>query len=273
MSSITSLQNYYGFTRTPFGRDIPPAALHTHPGHREAVARIGWCIDQRQMGVITGEVGAGKTVAARAALAQLEPSRHQVIYIPDPTIGLRGIHTSIVTALGASPAFYSGVLASQSASLLAGELDERSRLPVIVIVIDEAHLLGNQDLEALRMLTNVNLDTVSHFALLLIGQPTLRRRLKLAVLAALDQRIGTRFTINGMGPEDTTDYIKGHLAYAGRSDPLFSDDAISAIHHASRGYPRSVNNLAVSALLAAYSAQKNMVDQAAAQSAISESNE
>ncbi len=271
MSSITSLQSYYGFTRAPFGRDIPPQALHQHPGHREAVARIGWCIDQRQMGVITGEVGAGKTVAVRAALAHLEPSRHQVIYIPDPTIGLRGIHTSIVTALGASPAFYSGVLASQSASLLAGELDERSRLPVIVI--DEAHLLGNQDLEALRMLTNVNLDTASHFALLLIGQPTLRRRLKLAVLAALDQRIGTRFTINGMAPADTTDYIKGHLAYAGRSDPLFSDDAITAIHHASRGYPRSVNNLAVSALLAAYSAKKNMVDQAAAQSAITESTE
>ncbi|MBG0741362.1 ExeA family protein [Paeniglutamicibacter antarcticus] len=252
MSQIDTLQSYFGFTRTPFGRDIPPAALNQHPGHREAVARISSCIEQRRMGVIAGEVGAGgviagevgagkvgagKTVAARAALAHLEPARHQIIYIPDPTIGIRGIRSAIVTALGATPSFFSGALAAQAASLLAGELDERSRLPVIVI--DEAHLLSNEDLEALRMLSNVSMDTESHFALLLIGQPTLRRRLKLAVMAALDQRIGTRFTIGGRNQEDTGTYITGHLSFAGRSDPLFSEDAITVIHQASRGYPRT----------------------------------
>lgn len=108
--SIENLQTHYGFTRVPFSRDIPPQALHPHPAHREAIARIQWCVAQRQMGVVTGEVGAGKTVAVRAALAQLEASRHQVIYIADPTIGMRGIQSQIVTALGGQPAFYSGVL-------------------------------------------------------------------------------------------------------------------------------------------------------------------
>ncbi len=271
MSSISTLQSHFGFTRMPFGRDIPPASLTQHPGHREAVARIRWCIQERRMGVIAGEVGAGKTVAARAALAQLEPSRHQIIYIPDPTIGIRGIRSAIVTALGATPSFFSGALAAQAASLLAGELDERSRLPVIVV--DEAHLLSNEDLESLRMLSNVNLDTESHFALLLIGQPTLRRRLKLAVLAALDQRIGTRYTINPMNLEDTADYIKGHLGFAGRADPLFSEDAVTVIHQASRGYPRTVNNLALAALMATRAAQNAIVDQSAAQSAVSEFSE
>jgi type II secretory pathway predicted ATPase ExeA len=184
---------------------------------------------------------------------------------------MRGIHTAIVTALGGQPAFYSGVLASQTARLLAGELDERARLPVVVI--DEAHLLSNTDLESLRMLTNTDMDTGSNFALLLIGQPTLRRRLKLAVLAALDQRVSTRYAINGMNPTDTHAYIRHHLSLAGRSDPLFSDDAVTAIHQASRGYPRAVNNLAVSALIATYAADKSIVDQAAAQSAITENSE
>lgn len=269
--SIENLQSHYGFSRMPFGRDIPPQALHPHPGHREAIARIQWCISQRQMGVITGEVGAGKTVAVRAALAQLEASRHQMIYIADPTIGMRGIQSQIVTALGGTPAFYSGVLAHQAASLLAGELDERSRLPVVVI--DEAHLLANTDLESLRMLTNTEMDTGSHFALLLIGQPTLRRRLKLAVLAALDQRISTRFTITGMDPPATADYIRHHLTFAGRSDTLFSDDAVTAIHQAARGYPRAVNNLAVAALIATYAGNKAIVDLSAAQSAITENSE
>lgn len=269
--SIDRLQSHYGFTRMPFGRDIPPQALHPHPGHREAIARIQWCVGQRQTGVLTGEVGAGKTVAIRAALAALEPARHQIIYIPDPTITMRGIHTTIVTALGGQPAFYSGVLASQTASLLAGELDERSRLPVIVI--DEAHLLETNELEALRMLTNSEMDTGTHFALLLVGQPTLRRRLKLAVLSALDQRISTRFQINGMASAETTEYIRAHLAYAGRTDPLFSEDAITTIHDGARGYPRAINNLAISALIATFAAGKGIVDQAAAQSAIAENNE
>ena len=269
--SIDRLQAHYGFTRMPFGRDIPPQALHPHPAHREAIARIDWCVTQRTLGVITGEVGAGKTVAVRAALARLEPSRHQIIYIPDPTIGMRGIQSQIVTALGGVPSFYSGVLASQTAALLAGELDERGRLPVVVI--DEAHLLGNTDLESLRMLTNADMDTGSHFAMLLAGQPTLRRRLKLAVLAALDQRISTRYTITGMGAADTSDYVRHHLKFAGRSDPLFSDDAIGAIHQAARGYPRAINNLAVAALIATYAADKTIVDQTAAQSAITENSE
>ena len=106
--------------------------------------------------------------------------------------------------------------------------------------------------------------------MLLIGQPTLRRRLKLAVLAALDQRISTRFTITGMSAGDTTDYIRQHLKFAGRSDPLFSDDAI---HLASRGYPRAVNNPAVTALIATYAADKAIVDLAAAKSAIAANSE
>jgi type II secretory pathway predicted ATPase ExeA len=228
-------------------------------------------VAQRQTGVITGEVGAGKTVAVRAALADLETARHQVVYLPDPTIGMRGIQSAIVTALGGTPAFYTGVLATQAAQLLAGELDERARLPVVVI--DEAHLLSNTDLESLRMLTSTDMDTGSHFALLLIGQPTLRRRLKLAVLAALDQRIATRYAITGMSPTDTASYIRAHLAYAGRSDTLFSDDATTAIHQASRGHPRAVNNLAVGALIATYAANKTIVDQAAAQSAITDNTE
>ena len=93
--SIQRLQAHWGFTRMPFGRSLAPAMLHRHDGHAEAVARIGWCIDQHALGVITGEVGAGKTVAVRAATAALDTSRHVVIYLPNPSVGVRGMmHTS-----------------------------------------------------------------------------------------------------------------------------------------------------------------------------------
>jgi type II secretory pathway predicted ATPase ExeA len=81
---IEKLKSHYGFTKTPFGRSLAPQMLHRHNTHAEAVARIGWCISERALGVITGEVGAGKTVAVRAALAGLDSSRHTVIYLGNP---------------------------------------------------------------------------------------------------------------------------------------------------------------------------------------------
>lgn len=161
------LISYYGFSRTPFGRDLAPGMLHRHSAHNEAVARIGWCIADRRIGVITGEVGAGKTVAARAALASLDRSRHAVIYLPDPTVGVQGIHHRIVASLGGQPLTHHATLAPQAADALAAEQAERGRTPVVVV--EEAHLLGYDQLEALRLLTNHDLDSSSPFACLLIG--------------------------------------------------------------------------------------------------------
>ena len=97
--SIERLQAHYGFTRMPFGWNLAPSMLHRHPGHGEALARITWCVDQHALGVITGEVGAGKTVAVRAATAGLDTSRHVVIYLPNPSVGVRGMLHHIVAAL------------------------------------------------------------------------------------------------------------------------------------------------------------------------------
>jgi type II secretory pathway predicted ATPase ExeA len=146
---IDRLQGFFGFTHMPFGRNLAPSMLHRHHAHGEAVARITWCITERRIGVITGEVGAGKTVAIRSALSTLDASRHSVIYLPNPTIGVRGIHHQIVLALGGAPFVHHATLAPQAADALATEQAERGRTPVLVL--DEAHLLDHPQLESIRM--------------------------------------------------------------------------------------------------------------------------
>ena len=106
------------------------------------------------------------------------------------------------------------------------------------------------------MLTNSEMDSRATFACLLLGQPTLRRKLRQGTFAALDQRIALRCTIDGMDRKETGDYIAHHVKLAGRSDTLFSDDAIALIHEASRGLPRAVNNLATQTLIAAYAPEQ-----------------
>jgi len=266
--SIQRLQATYGFTRMPFGRALAPQMLHRHGAHAEAVARIGWCISERALGVVTGEVGAGKTVAVRAALANLDQTRSTVVYLGNPAVGARGLYHGIVAALGGVPRFHKAALIPQTMDLLAAEEHERGR--PVTLVIDEAHLLDADQLEELRLLSNAELDSHSPFAALLVGQPTLRRRIKLGTFAALDQRIALRYAMTGMTPEETKSYLAHHLKLAGRSDTLFSDDAIALIHQVSRGLPRAVNNLAIQALVAAFATDKSIVDESSARAAVTE---
>ncbi len=65
-------------------------------------------------------------------------------------------------------------------------------------------------------------DLLAPLACLLVGEPILRRRIKLGILAALDQRIAVRYAMPGMTGEETTSYIRRHLKLVGRSDPADS---------------------------------------------------
>ena len=102
---------HFGLSRTPFGKSIPARDLFARQAHAQATARISFCITETLLGVITGDVGAGKTVAVRAATAALDPSRHVFIYLANPTIGVRGMLTHIyqdgrlgsIQPIGAAP--------------------------------------------------------------------------------------------------------------------------------------------------------------------------
>lgn len=160
--SLDQVRSYFGFTKVPFGKSLPPSALYKTAAHQEAVARVTFLVAEQAIGVLTGEVGSGKTVAARAAVADLEPSRHTVVYLPNPAVGARGLYAEVVSRLGAEPRFHKASLIAQVASLLAAEATERGRN--IVLVVDEAHLLDSSQLEELRLMTNAEMDSANPFA-------------------------------------------------------------------------------------------------------------
>ena len=152
--------------------------------------------------------------------------------------------------------------------LLAREHAERGRIPVLAI--DEAHMLEPAQLEAIRMLTNHDLDSGCPLACLLIGQPTLRRRIKLGILAALDQRIAVRYTMPGMTPRG--DRQLHHPPPAARR--TVRPPVQRRRHHLDpRHQPRparAVNNLAIQALIAAYASRKAIVNESSARTAAAE---
>ena len=267
--SIDKIHSYFGFSKMPFEKDISPSELFQSIGHKEATARIKYLVDSQAIGVITGEVGSGKTVAVRSAMSSSQSSKYSAIYISNPSIGARGIYTQIVASMGEEPKFFLSQLIAQTSQLLSRERPEKGKK--MVVIFDEAHLLNGSQLEELRLLTNSNMDSTSPFALILIGQPALQQKLRLSHYVALEQRVMVKYQVPPMSYEETRDYIHHHLKICGRSDTLFSDDALASIHQASRGLPRSVNNYSRQALVATYSNNSAIVDEKSAQQAIQES--
>jgi len=241
-------------------------AIHT--GHNEAVARIRFVIDEAAIGLITGEVGAGKTVAARAAIDQLDHNAHTIIYVGNAAIGARGIHQHIAYQLGVAPRFHRGALIAQTTELLTRERDERDKRTVLIC--DEAHLLDADQLEQLRMLTNDSMDSDSLLAVVLLGQPSLRRTIRRGSFAALDQRIAVRYQLDALNTDQTAAYLAHHLELAGRTDVLFADDATASIAQAARGLPRQIGNLATAALIAGYTRNNRIIDHDCAMAAITD---
>ena len=268
MSTTSLWSSHFGFSRTPFSKSVPADKLFGRAAHQEAVARIQYCIAESALGVVTGEVGAGKSVAVRAAVNGLDRTSYTVVYMANPSGGCRGLYVSITTALGATPRFHKAEAITQVADLLAAEQSERHRK--VVFLIDEAHLLSPEQLEELRLLSNADMDSSSPFAGILVGQPTLSTRLRQGVFAALDQRISVRYELPGMDLAESVGYLRHHIELAGRTDQVFADDAAARMHRYANGIPRALNNAARSALMAAAADGKGIVDDVCAKKAVAE---
>jgi len=130
-----------------------------------------------------------------------------------------------------------------------------------VIMLDEVQMLSNSILEELRLLFNFKMDSENPFILILSGQSQIRNKLQLAVNAPLKQRIGVKYVMQGLKPEELSDYIGTRLKAAGLSENVFTQTAVEAIYSASKGVPRLVNSLATASLMYACSIKQKYIDE------------
>jgi type II secretory pathway predicted ATPase ExeA len=95
----------------------------------------------------------------------------------------------------------------------------------------------------------------------LSGQPELEEKLRSPDVRQLRQRIALWARTHAISAEQTANYIAQRLLIAGTSEPIFSNDAVAAIHRASRGIPRIINLICEHALILAYVEQLHQVPE------------
>jgi len=288
-------QAFYGFTSLPFAharrsapvgrqasRTLPTKDLFPTASQKELGARLTYLVRERSVGLITGDIGSGKSTAVRAcpcprppagvgrcAAASLDFNRYLVLYLANPTTGMTGLYRDLLLQLGVEPPFGQPRLVARIRTALEEVHLSKHRAPVVVL--DEAHLLTQPMLEKLRLLFSDKMDSQSLATLVLVGHPDLRRTLHLTVHEAFNQRLAVRYHLGPLDLQETLGYIKHQIRVAGYSaGPLFTDEAIQRIFEYTKGVPRRINQLCTTALMAGLIDQKSGIDESTIRKAIAD---
>lgn len=242
-------RKHFGLTRHPFDKEIGADELFDSTASAELMARLKHLLDMRGIGLVTGESGSGKTTACRRAVAALNVGLYRVHYVSLTTGNVMDLYKTIAWELGLPTERNRAALFRQIRAEISRLCAENRLRPVLII--DEAHHLRTDVLEDVRLLTNYAMDSENRLCVVLVGHPELRRRMSMAALEALSQRIVVRAHVRGLAREEMGPYLAHRLKLAGCELPLFEAATIEAIYQASNGLLRKANSLAHHALFAA----------------------
>jgi type II secretory pathway predicted ATPase ExeA len=253
-------EKFYGLSARCFSKTPDPSFLYQSKAHAEALARMLYAVEEREIMLLTGEIGSGKTTLSRAMIDSLDES-YRPMLIVNPRLTPGQLLRTVAFRLGAEkPGRYKSDLVEQINDRVYA-LYEEGICPVIIL--DEAQLIPGKDtFEEIRLLTNYQLDDENLLSLMIIGQTELRARIRRPTYEALRQRIGMAYHLGGLNLEETRGYIAHRLKVAGREEPLFTDGAIDLLYGHSEGIPRIINALATGALLTGFGAGAHTLDEA-----------
>ncbi len=261
-------QRHFALTGMPFETPAQTDELFESSARREAEARLGHLIELKGIGMLTGEVGAGKTTVCRHLTDQLHPGLYRVHYVSLTTGNVLDTYKAIGWELGLTVERSRSSAHHAIRTEISRLAKEARQLPVLVV--DEAHHLRNDVLEDLRLLTNFAMDSENRMCLILVGLTELRRRLSMAVHESLSQRLVVRHHLTGLERDEVDAYLTHRLRLAGCELPLFEEAAVEALFQGTRGLPRQINRIAHYALSAAALDKAKTVDANHIQTALDE---
>jgi type II secretory pathway predicted ATPase ExeA len=218
---------------------------------------LEYAVEEKELALLVGDIGSGKTTLSRALIDRLGDSRPVVLLI-NPRLTPTQLLRTIAAGLGIEPGRFRNEILDQIHTKLF-ELYEAGREPVLII--DEAQLIPTKaTFDEIRLLTNFQLDDQNLLSVLLIGQPELETRIDRFAYAPLRQRIGMRYRLGPLTLEETIAYIEHRIRVGGGARNPFSRAAMEEIYATSGGVPRLINTLATTALLDAFGEDAETID-------------
>ena len=218
---------------------------------------------------LSGEVGSGKTMLCRVLMERLPP-HVETIYLATPSLARDEILHAIADDLELR-------LTHERTTVALRELQEHLiRLygagRRVVVLIDEAHVMPEETLEQVRLLSNLESNRHKLMQLVLFGQPELDATLAKPSLRQLRDRITHAFRMRPLSEPEVAKYVSFRMRAAGYRGPdVFAPGALARVARASGGLTRRINILADKSLLAAFTQNVHAVTERHVRAAIADS--
>jgi type II secretory pathway predicted ATPase ExeA len=251
-------RTFYGFTKTPFSDAIGLTEILKTEALTGVSQRVAYAVGLGAAGVITGEIGSGKSTALRYAVSLLHPSEYRCLYVLGSSGSILELYRQLSAELGIETASSSRAVLLRHIRKGIDELVENQKKK-IVLIIDEASLLRLDVFAELHTLLQIGKDAKPGLSVIFAGHDSLVDKLMYRPSQPLASRVVARSHLEGADREGMEAYIVHHLRIAGMENNLYDPTAVTAIHQGSGGLFRKANHLARGALIAAASGQSMAV--------------
>ncbi|MDA8050909.1 MAG: AAA family ATPase [Rhodospirillales bacterium] len=239
---------YYGFSDMPFRLTPDSRFFFASSEHSRALSHLVFGLaHQEGFVVVTGEVGAGKTMLLERLWERLDRGSYLIARIDTVQVRADDLLRLAAGGFGVEPA-------ANKAALLRGVVEAlhagRAAGRRCLLVVDEVQALDLAALEELRMLSNLAEGGRSLLQAVLLGQPQFRQTLARPELDQLRQRVLASYHLGPLSQEETRAYVEHRLRAVGwRDRPLWEENTFKLVHQYTDGIPRRINRLCGRVLL------------------------
>ena len=261
---------YYHLRDKPFQLNPDPRFFYGSRGHKRAFSYLEYGLSLGEgFIIITGDVGAGKTMLVKHLLKKLERGNYLAANLVSTQLDADDMLRSVSAAFGLDYEHLSkAALLNNLQTFLRDTLRQGRRA---LLIVDEAQNLSPKAVEELRMLSNFQEGEKSMLQSFLLGQPEFRDTLQSPEMQQLRQRVIASYHLGPMDRDETMGYILHRLKTVGwHGNPAFAEDAFDAIHAFSGGVPRRINTLCDRLLLFGFLEERNQFDAKAVQEVIAD---
>src|SRR6185436_8735215 len=261
---------HFGLTEPPF-RITPHIDFFFDGADRGATleALIYAVLHDEGIVKVSGEVGSGKTMLCRVLMERLPP-HVATIYLATASLASDEILHAIADDLELK-------LSPDRRSVALRELQEHliglyGAGRRVVILIDEAHVMPDDTLEQVRLLSNLESNRHKLLQIVLFGQPELDATRAKTSLRQLRDRITHSFRMRPLVPAEVGRYLSFRMRAAGYRGPeVFTPHAVRRIARASGGLTRRINIIADKSLLSAYTENTHAITHKHVRAAVADS--
>jgi type II secretory pathway predicted ATPase ExeA len=225
-------------------------------------------VDDRTLGVLSGDPGVGKTTAIRNLIGELSRSDYQVIYLCNTSGSPLDLYRAIAAEIGVRPSHRRGELWTDIKKAVVHMADEKGVVPVIVL--DEGHRLSDTFLADLAGFLNFAFDSRDVVPLWLVGQPPLVKRLHQQQHDALRTRIAIEIRLEALERQAFGAAVEHAFKAAGATQAVLSDPAVELLFRSSRGVLRVASKILRVAMRLAHEKNQAFLDEHIFEAAVSE---